>query len=264
MRRLIIFRDTETGEEIVMPVTPSGYDVLHGRKVTAVTMHGAGEVNLPGELALLNTTLDFLLPAQDYPFSNEGAVTNPFEYVEKFSRWSDNGTVLRFIVSGTPVNGAVILDPVTYRVKEGDGSGDLYLTVPMRGYRSLEAPTTQRTDTGNAARSVEALPAAQNTYTVVAGDTLGGICRKFYGNANLYGKLATVNGIKNPNLIYPGQVLQIPDISQLDATQATPLPKSAQVAAQTEVFMKNGKMSVRTSYEPPRTGMTREGGEVFQ
>ena len=49
-----------------MPVTPSGHDVLHGRKVTAVTMHGAGEVNLPGELALLNTTLDFLLPAQDY------------------------------------------------------------------------------------------------------------------------------------------------------------------------------------------------------
>ena len=235
-----------------MPVTPAGYDVLHGRKVTALTMHGAGEVNLPGELALLNTTLDFLLPAQAYPFNNEGAVLNPWVYVEKFSRWSDRGTVLRYIVSGTPVNGAVLLDPVTYA--ERDGTNDLYMSVPMRGYRSLEAPTTQRTDTGNAARSVEALPTAQNSYTVVAGDTLSGICRKFYGNANLYGKLATANGIKNPNLIYPGQVLQLPDLGQLDATQATPLPRSAQIAKDTYVYEKNGKLVV---------GIPALGGDVF-
>lgn len=44
------------------------------------------------------------------------------------------------------------------------------------------------------------------TYTVKAGDTLGGIAAK-YGTS--YQKIAADNGIKNPNLIYPGQVLII-------------------------------------------------------
>lgn len=44
------------------------------------------------------------------------------------------------------------------------------------------------------------------TYVVKAGDTLGGIAAK-YGTS--YQKIAADNGIKNPNLIYPGQVLVI-------------------------------------------------------
>ncbi|RSX46132.1 GH25 family lysozyme [Bifidobacterium castoris] len=48
-------------------------------------------------------------------------------------------------------------------------------------------------------------PAAR-TYTVQAGDTLSAIAAK-YGTT--YQQLATKNGIANPNLIYPGQVLKI-------------------------------------------------------
>lgn len=47
-------------------------------------------------------------------------------------------------------------------------------------------------------------------YTVVKGDTLSGIAAK-YGTT--YQKLAEVNGITNPNLIYPGQVIKIPGAS---------------------------------------------------
>jgi lysozyme len=50
-------------------------------------------------------------------------------------------------------------------------------------------------------------PAASgNTYTVVKGDTLSGIAAK-YGTT--YQQLAAINGIKNPNLIYPGQVIKL-------------------------------------------------------
>ena len=40
------------------------------------------------------------------------------------------------------------------------------------------------------------------------GDTLSGIASK-YGTT--YQAIAKLNGISNPNLIYPGQVLKIPD-----------------------------------------------------
>ena len=51
-------------------------------------------------------------------------------------------------------------------------------------------------------------------YTVVKGDTLGAIAKKFYGDANKYPQIFEANKpmLKNPDLIYPGQVLRIPKI----------------------------------------------------
>lgn len=48
------------------------------------------------------------------------------------------------------------------------------------------------------------------TYTVVPGDTLFSIARRY---RTTIPELAALNGITNPNLIYPGQVLQIPTFS---------------------------------------------------
>ncbi len=45
------------------------------------------------------------------------------------------------------------------------------------------------------------------TYTVRPGDTLWGISRMYGVTVN---QIAELNGIRNPNLIYPGQVFQIP------------------------------------------------------
>ena len=44
-------------------------------------------------------------------------------------------------------------------------------------------------------------------YTVRRGDTLWAISRRFNTTVSA---IATLNGIRNPNLIYPGQVLTIP------------------------------------------------------
>ena len=44
------------------------------------------------------------------------------------------------------------------------------------------------------------------TYVVLRGDTLSGIARRYNTTVQ---KLAADNGIKNPNLIYPGQVIKI-------------------------------------------------------
>jgi len=51
-------------------------------------------------------------------------------------------------------------------------------------------------------------------YTVVKGDTLGAIAKKFYGNANKYPEIFEANKpmLKNPDLIYPGQSLRIPKL----------------------------------------------------
>ena len=63
----------------------------------------------------------------------------------------------------------------------------------------------------------EEAPPAENpvvtenkTHTVQSGDTLWAIAKKYYGNGSQYTKIASANGIGNPNLIHPGQVFTIP------------------------------------------------------
>jgi nucleoid-associated protein YgaU len=50
------------------------------------------------------------------------------------------------------------------------------------------------------------------TYTVVSGDTLSGIAQKMYGSAGKYQQIFKANQpmLKDPDHIYPGQVLRIP------------------------------------------------------
>jgi len=50
------------------------------------------------------------------------------------------------------------------------------------------------------------------THVVVAGDTLGKIAQKYYGDPGLYMQIfeANKNQLKDPNKIFPGQKLVIP------------------------------------------------------
>src|SRR5262245_9333458 len=52
--------------------------------------------------------------------------------------------------------------------------------------------------------------AAMQTYTVQAGDTLGGIAKRLLGNANSYMEIFNANRdvLTDPNMIKPGQVLK--------------------------------------------------------
>jgi len=49
------------------------------------------------------------------------------------------------------------------------------------------------------------------SYTIQAGDTLGKIAEKFYGDASRYQEIAEANNIDNPNNIRVGQTINIPD-----------------------------------------------------
>ena len=51
------------------------------------------------------------------------------------------------------------------------------------------------------------------TYTVVSGDSLSKIAKRFYGDAGQWKKIhaANIDKVPNPDLIHPGQELTIPD-----------------------------------------------------
>ena len=218
MKRYITLLDEAGGIELVLPVTPATYSWAHEAVIEAVTVDQLGDLNFWGGKRMGRTTLsDCLLPAHAYPFLSPGAGTNPWVYLEQLERWCDAGTVVRFLVSGTPANAAVLIEGVTYR--EQDGTNDLYADITLRQYRQPNTPAIPAEQTGGTATTRPAATGASTarSYTVVRGDTMWGISRKFYGDGSLFWALASYNGVANANLIYPGQTFSIPPRDQLPA-----------------------------------------------
>ena len=210
------------GEELQLPVPPLPFGWGAGQNVREVTVNGAGTVTLPGDGAAASATLSILLPARRYPFVLAGANLNPYYYVERLTALVTGRQVVRYVVPGA-VNARVVIQEFTY--EERDGTGDVYGTLYLRGSPALEAVTTQTSASGTAAGAGAGASAGREdpetgagiqTYTVVSGDCLSVICRRYYGNgtAKYYNALAAYNGIKNPHLIFPGQVITLPPKGQ--------------------------------------------------
>lgn len=209
---------TDGKTELVLPVTPDSFNLTYGNRIETINIHEVGDVNIAGYGALAAPRIDCLFPAHDYPFIQPGANTaDPYSYVAQLQKWIDDKVVIRFIISDSPVNLKALVEEIEYG--EQDGTGDVYAGISLRQYRELAAVQTGTAE--NTIRTQLAPVTTAKTYTVVAGDTLSAICRKFYGNANLYPQLASFNKLKNANIIRVGDVLQLPDIDVLKATKVT-------------------------------------------
>lgn len=163
-------------------------------------------------------TISCLLPAQDYPFCEAGAVASPQYYLDILKAWAVGKSPVRLIITGTEINASVYIEEVTE--SEKDGSGDVYCTIRLREHVDLEAREVSDAYaafyTGNAGRTGGS-PDSEITHKVISGDTLSMLCRRYYGSgtAAYYNALAKYNSIKNPHLIYVGQTIRIPPRSIL-------------------------------------------------
>lgn len=109
------------------------------------------------------------------------------------------------------------------------------LTVAISRMGGLTRPSGARNDSDVFARrlslslvfsifyslfTVQNLFAAPSEHRIIWGDTLAKITARRYGDARFYPALAAANKISNPHLIIAGDVLTLPDISELEAFAA--------------------------------------------
>jgi nucleoid-associated protein YgaU len=76
-----------------------------------------------------------------------------------------------------------------------------------------DRPKADFSDVESGSSSTAASPAAGKTYTVQKGDSLSKIAKREYGDAQQWRRIFEANRdtIKDPDLIYPGQVVRIPE-----------------------------------------------------
>ena len=164
-----------------------------------------------------------------YVFADKEFYSDVYAYFDKAEAKAENGEVTLTLMAGSfdenwnvvfaPCAGAsVTVDgAATGKVTDEEGKVTLtfaeagsYLVSAVSDSASLVPPVCCVTAEGAAA---EAAPSAARTYTVVPGDYLWKIAQKFYGTGFKWDVIYRANSgiIRNPGLIYAGQVLVIPE-----------------------------------------------------
>lgn len=210
--------------EMLLPVSPEKIKTKIKEDNKTVTLISGTVINFLREPGLTEIAFDCLIPGVPYAFAQ---YTNGFQkpkfFLDGFEQRKVSKKPFPFIVTRTMPDGAVqsytnmTVSLESYDVTE-DGF-DRTVSVKLKQYNAYGTKIL-KTGKGNKVAVKQERPPGNNapkndaaqSYTVKKGDCLWAIAKKFYGNGALYTKIYNANKskIRNPNLIYPGQVLTIP------------------------------------------------------
>ena len=202
-----------------LPVNPE--EIKRSRELNIETYQvlEEGQVSIPSYCSLEEYSFEAEFPSQDVNYMEPGAEADADYYEKMFRKAQKNKKPIRFIASNDisdDISVKVLVKSVDIVEKAGE-EGDKYISLTLMEYKGA-GKRYVAIQTPDATVKQEETPLAENpavtankTHTVQSGDTLWGIAKKYYGNGSQYQKIVSANpSIKNPNLIYPGQVFTIP------------------------------------------------------
>lgn len=211
---------------LALPVTPQKLTVKIKGTNKTLTLVNESEINFLRSPGLTEISFDLVLPMLGQ-YSFAGKYNRPDYYLNAFEKLMLEKKPFRFIVSRISPAGKLLYDTnmkvslENYTLTEDAAKGpDVAVQVTLKQYIDYATktvkvvkPATDKKPTITEQKPRETSNAPKvRTYTVKSGDCLWNIAKKYYGNGAQYTKIYNANKgkIKNPNLIYVGQVLTIP------------------------------------------------------
>lgn len=216
---------------IPLPVTPGALTISTPSLNATKILINDGEINLLKSPGLKEISFDFLLPRQKYPWVNYtlGDDYTAAAYIPAIEQLKKSKIPFQFIVTRMSPNGKPLdFDNIKCQIEsfefeeDADSLGmDTLCHITLKEYKEYGTSTFSIVnlikDVVEGAIAVVSTTKQRSTsskttpkqYTVKKGDTLWSICKKHLGDGQKYKEIAKLNNIKNPDLIYPGQVLRL-------------------------------------------------------
>jgi len=239
---------------MLLPVTPEGLTTKISNKNKTISLINEGEINILKDAGLTEVEFDALIPSAQYSFTKyESSFKSPQHFLSRLESLKTSKAPFRFIVirdlpGGKQLHGTNMqVSLEEYDITESADEGfDSKVSIKLKQYRPYELQEVEVLDSVSvtaptATREIEnsPAPAQTTTYTVVKGDTLWKIAKHFYGDGNQWRAIYEANKSViggNPDLIYPGQVLTIPNVTAAKtatvAAEKTAATKTASVKAE--------------------------------
>ena len=206
-------------EMLRLPVVPSDFTIQAGNLTQNITVTNIGELSLFGPEKLRAISINSFFPyTYRASYCAYRSFPKPWDCVEKINKWRNSGQPIRLLIidrsRDVDINMEMLIE--TFDTSMRDASGDVYFTIAFREYKRVNIERVKGgTETLNKRPAPPTAPAQTSTvrtYTVVSGDCLWNIAKKYYGDGSKYTTIYNANKdkIKDPALIYPGQVLVIP------------------------------------------------------
>ena len=217
-------------KKCLLPIAPPKLSVKINNANETVTLINEGEINILKKAELTDIEFECRIPQEKYPFAVYKSGFKGADYfLDYFESLKTSKKPFQFIVCRKRPTGKRLFDTnikvsmEDYKITEDAKNGfDVLVKIKLKQWRdygtktvnisfNMEKPKASVAPQREATTSPA--PAAAQTYTVVKGDCLWNIAKKFYGNGSKYSIIYNANKSViggNPNLIYPGQVLTIP------------------------------------------------------
>lgn len=204
-------------EKLRFPVLPEELNIKKGLSSKSVDIQGLGEVVIMQDPTAIVISFSSFFPSTPFPGVQFEDLTPPSDLKDKITTWQKSDTPVHFIITGTTVNIFCVIEDFSYSEQGGD-VGSLHYSLTLKEYKEVHARQVKINTQAKKATAPAETPARtdnraqEKTYTVKSGDCLWNIAAKYLGSGSRYTEIAKLNSdkIKNPNLIYPGQVLRLP------------------------------------------------------
>lgn len=217
-------------KKCLLPIAPQKLQVKINNANETITLINEGEVNILKTAELTDIEFECTIPQVKYPFATyKGGFKGASHFLDYFDELKTSKAPFQFIVSRVMPSGKDLFSTnmkvsmEDYKIMEQAKDGfDLTVKIKLKQWRDygtktvkvqIAAAKPKVAVTQIRPAETAPAPAASQTYTVIKGDCLWNIAKKFYGKGSKYTVIYNANrGVVggNPNLIYPGQVLTIP------------------------------------------------------
>lgn len=214
----------EGQEPFYLPIAPGQFTQSAPGKNKTIDLISIGEFNILKNPGLRNFSFEALLPRIHYPFGCQAdEFKDPAFYLEQFEQCKTDKKPVTFILARVLPNGEEVpgenlkVSVEDYTARENAGEeGDFRVELKLKEYRDIVVTVQEiiyvEPDGTPVVEETVQRPAKEPAaeYTVKSGDSLWAIAKRELNDGSRYMEIAELNGIKTPNLIYPGQVLKLP------------------------------------------------------
>lgn len=210
------------GEEgFILPVLPEKIEFEEDGDNKTFDIVNLGEINVINKPKLTEISFEGFFPKNREPYVSSEQLFEPSFYVAKIMGWREKEQKIRFIFTGSPLEINSLFTIENFKISENGGEvGDVYYSIDLKKYRPYSAKKVVIVNNKQTKKSVGVKAKASRpiekpkvkTHTVIRGDTLWHIAKRYLGNGARWKEIYNLNKdkIKNPNIIYAGQVFTIP------------------------------------------------------